>query len=76
MTPTTMPLTEQTGQTQLVSSEPWPSKGIQHYKSIADGDWGFLHVFEDGHFEFDSESVPNREEILQRWSAYLTEEIG
>lgn len=61
-------------QQQLVSCEPWPAKGIEHYQSIADGDWGYLKVFEDGRFEFDSQTMPKREEILQRWAAYLHDE--
>ncbi len=69
-----MPLAKQKNRAHLVSSEPWPAKGIEHYKTIADGDWGFLCVFEDGRFEFDSELTPERAEILDRWSSYLSEE--
>jgi len=60
---------------QIVSTEPWPAQGIEHYKSIADGDWGYLHVFDDGHFEFDCSQHPSADEILARWSSYLVSEF-
>lgn len=54
-----------------MSCEPWPALGIENYHAVEDGDWGYLLIFEDGHFEFDSEMSPERTEILDRWSAYL-----
>ena len=58
----------------LVSREPWPAEGIEKYRAVADGKWGYLLLFEDGHFEFDSEVTPGRTEILERWSSYLVDE--
>jgi len=58
----------------LVSREPWPAEGIERYHAIDDGKWGYLLLFDDGHFEFDSDVTPERAEILDRWSAYLGDE--
>ena len=60
--------------TTIVSREPWPAEGIEKYHAIDDGRWGYLLLFEDGHFEFDSEVSPERAEILARWSSYLVDE--
>ena len=57
-----------------MSREPWPADGIDKYRSVDDGKWGYLLLFEDGHFEFDSEVSPQRHEILKRWSSYLIDE--
>lgn len=58
----------------VVSREPWPAQSIYHYRKIDDGDWGYLVVYADGRFQFDSFSSPSREEILARWSSYLDAE--
>lgn len=74
---TQKPLTNETRANKaLVSREPWPSAGIDNYRSIDDGKWGYLLLFDDGHFEFDGTVTPERAEILQRWSAYLVDETG
>jgi len=59
---------------KIVSREPWPAEGIEKYHAINDGKWGYLLLFDDGHFEFDSEITPERTEILARWSSYLVDE--
>lgn len=61
---------------QIVSCEPWPAKGIEHYQSVADGKWGYLRLFDDGHFEFDDSQSPPPDEILARWSSYLEAEFA
>ena len=55
----------------LVSCEAWPAKGIEHYQCVADGDWGYLRLYADGRFEFDTSQVPSRAEILARWAFCL-----
>jgi len=58
----------------LLSREPWPALGIENYRVIEDGPWGFLSVHADGRFEFQADTTPSREEILARWGSYLTGE--
>lgn len=68
-------MTNTTNRSEIVSKEPWPASGIGFYSTIGDGPWGYLLVYADGHFEFDSRSQPSRDEILSRWAAYLSAEV-
>ena len=56
----------------ILSKEPWPAIGINHYRSIDDGPWGYLILYDDGKFEFDDSQQPSDKEIVERWSSYLT----
>ena len=58
---------------EVISREPWPAQSIHRYRSIDDGDWGYLIVYSDGRFYFDDKVHPSRSEILQRWSHYLSD---
>lgn len=51
--------------------EPWPFEGIEHYKSIQDGEWGYLYYSDETKFIFSKEVRPSDEEILKRWGKYL-----
>jgi hypothetical protein len=55
------------------TKEPWPKDPIGQYKTIADGEWGYL-IEEHGNFSFLELERPTKEEIMGRWSAYLTNE--
>lgn len=55
----------------VISKEPWPSKGIQHYKSIESGPWGYLVHYQTKGFVFLAHERPTTEEILMRWGDRL-----
>lgn len=58
---------------KVLSIEPWPERGIDNYRLIENGRWGWLTIFEDLEAEFTLDNPPSREEILQRWGPYLAE---
>lgn len=53
-----------------INDEPWPANGISEYKSIDDGEWGYL-VYKDGQFIFDGSRRPSDDEIMSRWGDRL-----
>lgn len=59
---------------KVISKDAWPKYPIERYRSIGDGPWGYLLVYEDLSFEFVEDSVPSAPEILARWGHYLVHE--
>lgn len=58
-------------QRTVVSSEPWPAKGISEYYNLRCGDWGTLIFYSDNTFDFDPTNVPNDDAIIERWGATI-----
>lgn len=56
---------------EILTREPWPALGIESYKSIDNGEWGYLIHYRSGKFVFDESVKPSREEIMRRWSYRL-----
>lgn len=56
---------------EIVSREPWPEQGIYNYRSIDDGEWGWLLFFSDNTYCFSRNDPPDRAQILARWGSYF-----
>lgn len=54
-----------------IERTPWPQNGIEKYKSIDDGPWGYLIFLSDGSHYFDVTKRPADHEILERWGYLL-----
>ena len=55
----------------VISKEPWPEKGIEHYRSIENGPWGYLVHYQTKGFVFEIHERPTAPEILERWGDRL-----
>lgn len=53
---------------EVIERTPWPAKSILDYSKISDGAWGYLIIFQDLTFKFDTEEVPSETEIMSRWA--------
>lgn len=59
----------------VICKEPWPALPIEAYSSPESGAWGYLVIYEDLTFQFDTSRIPSREEILDKWPG-LSGDVG
>lgn len=56
---------------EILSREPWPAQGIEHYDAIEEGSWEYLMHYRLKGFVFETSQKPSPEEILLRWGYHF-----
>lgn len=56
-----------TAEKKVIDRNPWPADPITAYRSIEEHTWGYMTIYDDLTFDFNTDVTPSVEEIKARW---------